>query len=140
MPEPGAGSVRSRGDSPRRIVYTDPITEDRSVNRLILTAAFALLLAGSAAAQPPRKLGSTPVPTEADLAGMRRFVEGVIDPKYTLDLIVGRPRLILLKEVPTRTQIADTGVATFRFLSPVERPGVKEVPGKQLTVVGVQPG
>ncbi len=54
-----------------------------------------------------------------------------MDPKNTLDLIAGRPRVILLKVTPTRTQIADPTIATFRILEPQ---------GKQMTIIGVKPG
>jgi hypothetical protein len=45
-------------------------------------------------------LGTTPVPTEKDLEQFRQFIEGVIDPRNTLDLIEGRARIILLRETP----------------------------------------
>lgn len=96
-----------------------------------LTTLVTLLLAGVASGQPPRTLGSTPVPTPAEQAEFNRFVEGVVDPRNTLDLIAGRPRLILLKGHPSRTQIADPAVARFRLLPP---------PGVQMTVMGLQPG
>lgn len=95
-------------------------------------ALFAVLLvAGPALAQNPPVLGSTPKPTAKDLEEERRFVEGVIDPKYTLDLIVGRPRLILLKAVPTRVQLADGGLVSLALLNPN---------GLQMTIMGNAPG
>lgn len=89
------------------------------------------LLAAPAAAQPRPVLGSTPQPTPAELAEYNRFVEGVVDPRNTLDLVAGRPRLVLLKTTPTRTQIADDTVATFRLLEPN---------GTQMTLAGRRPG
>jgi pilus assembly protein CpaC len=77
------------------------------------------------------QLGATPVPTEKDLEEFRQFIEGVVDPRNTLDLIEGRARVILLKATPTRTQIADPTVATFRILEPQ---------GKQMTIIGLKPG
>ncbi len=76
-------------------------------------------------------LGTTPVPTEKDLEQFRQFIEGVIDPRNTLDLIEGRARIILLKATPTRTQIADETVATFRVLEP---------DGRQMTIIGQKAG
>jgi pilus assembly protein CpaC len=80
---------------------------------------------------PTGQLGTTPVPTEKDLEEYRKFVEGVIDPKNTLDLIEGRTRIILLKATPFRTQIGDPSIATFRILEP---------DGKQMTMIGQKPG
>ncbi len=77
----------------------------------------------------PPGLGITPVPTEKDLAEAREFVKDVVDPKYTLDLIEGRARLINLKEVPTQVQLGDPAVASYNQIQP-----------KQLTVVGRRPG
>jgi pilus assembly protein CpaC len=73
--------------------------------------ALALALAA-----PP--LGATPTPTAADLAEQRRFVAGVADPKYTLDLIEGRPRLILLRRPPRLVQVADPAVMGHSFFTP----------------------
>ena len=74
-------------------------------------------------------LGSTPKPTAEDLKEFSQFIEGVIDPRNTLDVIEGRTRLILLKQVPTQTQIGDEGIAAFNLLGQ-----------KQLTVLGKKVG
>lgn len=79
----------------------------------------------------PALLGGTPVPTPEELAEYKQFVDRVVDPRNTLDLIEGRARLIVLKAVPTRTQIADDGVAALRQLEPQ---------GTQLTVIGRRTG
>jgi len=79
----------------------------------------------------PARLGGTPVPTPEELAEYKQFVDRVVDPRNTLDLIEGRARLIVLKAVPTRTQIADDGVAALRQLEPQ---------GTQLTVIGRRTG
>jgi pilus assembly protein CpaC len=102
--------------------------------KLTLTALLATtVFAGIATAQTrtARPFGSTPKPTRQQLDEERRFVAGVVDPQNTLDLIVGRPRVILLKATPTRTQVADESVATFRVLEP---------DAKQMTVIGAKPG
>jgi pilus assembly protein CpaC len=77
------------------------------------------------------QLGATPVPTEKELEEYRKFIEGVIDPRNTLDLIEGRARIVLLKTTPVRTQIADETVASFRILEPQ---------GRQMTIIGQKPG
>lgn len=91
----------------------------------------ALLFAAPAPAQKPGVLGSTPRPTAKDLEAQRQFVEGVVDPAYTLDLIATRPRLILFRQTPTRVQIADTGLISLSLLTPV---------GVQMTIMGHRPG
>lgn len=96
-----------------------------------LIALAVVVAAGAAAAQPPRKLGSTPVPTAQELERERQFIGGVVDPQNTLDLIAGRTRVIMLKETPTRTHVADTAIASFRLLPP---------DGKQMIVLGARPG
>lgn len=40
-----------------------------------------------------------------------RYVEQLIDPENTLDVQQGRPRLLLLKQIPFRIQIADESIA-----------------------------
>ncbi len=79
----------------------------------------------------PGQLGATPVPTEKDLADFRQFVEGVVDPRNTLDLVEGRARLITLKAVPVRTQIADPSYVALRLLEPK---------ATQMTIIGLRTG
>jgi pilus assembly protein CpaC len=74
-------------------------------------------------------LGSTPKPTAEDLKEFGKFIEGVIDPRNTLDVIEGRTRLVLLKQTPTQTQIADESIAEFKLLGQ-----------KQMTVLGKKVG
>jgi pilus assembly protein CpaC len=79
----------------------------------------------------PPQLGATPVPTPQELERERQFIDKVVDPQNTLDLIQGRSRVILLKATPTRTQVADPAVVTFRLLEPV---------GNQMIIIGARPG
>ncbi|HVK12249.1 MAG TPA: pilus assembly protein N-terminal domain-containing protein, partial [Gemmataceae bacterium] len=74
-------------------------------------------------------LGSTPKPTPEDLKEFGQFIDGVIDPRNTLDVIEGRTRLILLKQTPTQTQIGDDGIAAFNLLGQ-----------KQITLLGKKVG
>ena len=74
-------------------------------------------------------LGSTPKPTPEDLKEFGQFIDGVIDPRNTLDVIEGQTRLILLKQTPTQTQIADDTIATFNLLGQ-----------KQITLLGKKVG
>lgn len=76
-------------------------------------------------------LGLTPIPTEEELKEYAKYVKGVIDPRNTLDLVEGRARVVLLNATPTRTQIADPTIATFRLLEPQ---------GQQMTIIGAKAG
>ena len=58
-----------------------------------------------------------------------RFVQRTIDPELTLDLIVGRPRILEFKEAPARIYLAQDSIATYDIISDTE-----------IAVVGVSPG
>ncbi len=77
----------------------------------------------------PGPLGGTPVPSARQLDEFNRYVDKFVDPQNVLDMIVNRPRLIVLKETPKRVQIADEKVANYNILSP-----------KEITVLGKQVG
>lgn len=62
--------------------------------------------------------GSTPRPTKKDIEEFGKFVDTFVDPRNTLDLVVRRTRLMVLKEVPTKTQIADEEVAGMTVIDP----------------------
>ena len=64
--------------------------------------------------------GGTPKPSADDLKEYGRFVERFIDPRNTLDVVVNRTRLMVLKEVPTKIQVADERTASVDTLSPKE--------------------
>jgi pilus assembly protein CpaC len=74
-------------------------------------------------------LGKTPAATPERMERQREFVETIIDPEHTLDLVVGRPRLVVLKEKPNQYQIADESVASVNFLSV-----------KEMTIMGQKVG
>jgi pilus assembly protein CpaC len=65
-----------------------------------------------------RVFGLPPVPTPYDLDKYRRFIEGIDDPTFTFEVIVGHTRLLHLKEAPFRIQIADTRVFDYTILGP----------------------
>ncbi|MGH7170311.1 MAG: pilus assembly protein N-terminal domain-containing protein, partial [Gemmataceae bacterium] len=65
-------------------------------------------------------LGTTPKPTEKDLAEQRQFVQEVVDPHNVLDLVVNRTRILVTKEAPRRVQMGDEKVATYSIISPTE--------------------
>ncbi len=62
---------------------------------------------------------SRPVPTPEELKAFQANIQGVIDPQNTLDLYVGRTRVVLLKNAPTRVQIADEQIAVANPLEPL---------------------
>ncbi len=52
-------------------------------------------------------LGGVPRPNAEVLREFNQFIDRTIDPENVLDLIVGRPRLLIFKESPRRIQIAE---------------------------------
>lgn len=65
-------------------------------------------------------VGSTPKPTEQAKQKVGKYVKEVVDPETTLDLVVDRTRLLVLKQPPRRVQVANENVATYALLSPNE--------------------
>ncbi|MCE9533776.1 MAG: pilus assembly protein N-terminal domain-containing protein [Planctomycetes bacterium] len=92
-----------------------------------LSLSGLMFMASPLAAEEKKSqmLGSTPKPTLEDIQELNQFIEGVIDPKITLDLVEGRTRIILLKETPTQIQVANDGIMGHNLLTP-----------KQLIVIG----
>lgn len=60
------------------------------------------------------------MPDAKTLQKFNNYVGNIIDPENTLDMVVGRPRLINLKESPFRIQIADDRVLGYTLISPKE--------------------
>jgi pilus assembly protein CpaC len=63
-------------------------------------------------------LGQTPRPTAEQLKISNQFIQQVIDPAYTFDIIVNRTRIILLKETPSKIQVADESLISHNLLEP----------------------
>jgi pilus assembly protein CpaC len=68
----------------------------------------------------PQELGTTRMPTPEDLQRRNKFIGSILDPEMPLDLVVGRTRLMVLKTVPKRIQIADETIALYNLISPTE--------------------
>jgi hypothetical protein len=68
----------------------------------------------------PEALGSTPHPGPEVQARYAQFIQGLKDPDSTLDLILGRTRLLLFKQVPIRIQVADPRIAMGTMLAQTE--------------------
>jgi pilus assembly protein CpaC len=62
--------------------------------------------------------GATPTPTKEELKEYEKYVERFIDPRNTLDIVEKRTRLMILKQTPTKIQIADERIATADTLEP----------------------
>jgi pilus assembly protein CpaC len=69
------------------------------------------LLPGEAA-----PVGTTPRPTKEVQAEFNRFISGRVDPRDTLDLILGRPTVLLLKRAPKRVQLPDEKIASYDLI------------------------
>jgi len=64
--------------------------------------------------------GTTPHPSPATLERFKEFVAGTIDAENTLDLMQGRPRVLVLKQAPVRVQLADEQIASDTIVTPTE--------------------
>jgi len=58
----------------------------------------------------PGPVGSTPKPTPQVQADFNRYIQEVVDPQNTLDLVVNRTRVIVLKTPVRRIQVTDESV------------------------------
>jgi pilus assembly protein CpaC len=68
----------------------------------------------------PRPLGTTPIPDAKTIKEFNRFVEKMIDPENTLELISGQARIMLLKETPKRIQVVDENIVSYNLFAPKE--------------------
>ena len=76
---------------------------------------------------PPELRTPRPDPQTLDLFG--RFVDRTIDPQNTLDIVVGRPRVLVFHEAPRRVYIPQEEVAAYQVVT-----------DRELAIVGVAPG
>lgn len=68
---------------------------------------------------PPELMGPAGRDTAVE-AAYGRYVDRLIDPQTTLDLVVSRPRLLVFKQAPRRYQLADDKLASALLVSPTE--------------------
>jgi pilus assembly protein CpaC len=68
----------------------------------------------------PGVIGQTPRPTAKSKEKEDRYVQVLVQPDLTLDLLQDQTRLLILKQTPVRIQIANEGIATYALLSPTE--------------------
>lgn len=64
-----------------------------------------------------RPLGYTPRPNATTADKIKRYFDYFVDTEATMELIVGRTRLLNLKESPIRIQIDDDAIVEYNFLS-----------------------
>jgi pilus assembly protein CpaC len=77
-------------------------------------------------------LGSTPKPDDKTLEKYRSLVESIDDPDNVLDLVVGRPRILQLKQAPVKFQTVDPTIADIEV--------IRDSKDKAFFVLGKQPG
>jgi len=75
-------------------------------------------------------LGTTPKPTAETQRKFSQYIQGIIDPENTFDVVIGRPRVLVLKQIPVRYQVEEESVA--RILPVLEN--------KQISVTGLKTG
>jgi pilus assembly protein CpaC len=68
----------------------------------------------------PCPLAQPPVPDKRVVERFGNFVKEVVDPQNNLELVIGRPRLLMLKTAPKRVQVADEKIAAYSMISPTE--------------------
>jgi pilus assembly protein CpaC len=64
--------------------------------------------------------GATPVASAEVQKEYGQFVTSMIDPQTTLDLVAGRPRVLVLADAPKRVQVGDEKIVGFEQLPPNE--------------------
>jgi len=69
--------------------------------------------------QPP--VGTTPIPTKEDKQQEAKYVDRLVDPKFVIELVEGRPRLMYLKEVAFRIQVGDENIMTYNIIGQTPR-------------------
>src|SRR5690606_33693957 len=65
-------------------------------------------------------LGRTPRPTHTTQVRYDQYVAGTTDPDNTPDVVLGRPRILILREPPVRSQSADENTARVTVISEKE--------------------
>ncbi len=61
-------------------------------------------------------VGTTPVASQEALDVLHKHQLTIKDPEYTMDLVVGQPRLWYLKSIPFRIQVADESIMQYTVI------------------------
>lgn len=77
-------------------------------------------------------IGSTPRPDEKTLDKYRTYVESIEDPDNVLELVIGRPRILQLKQAPSKYQTVDPAIADIE--------PIKDSKDKAFFILGKQAG
>ncbi|MGE0758182.1 MAG: type II and III secretion system protein family protein [Pirellulaceae bacterium] len=80
----------------------------------------------------------SPQPSQQTLRAYGQFLESTIDPEATLDLIAGRPRILVFRETPKRIYIPDENVARFQVIYATEISLVGSAPGRTVLNIWVE--
>ncbi len=121
---PGAANLGEPYDAPVRLAQqpemvlpTRPQTssEPTSVDRVFGPDQVRLPMLGETSG-----VGATPHPSPEVKAQFKQYVENIIDPNNVLELVKGRPRILVFKEPPTRVQLGDDAIATYTVITPNE--------------------
>jgi pilus assembly protein CpaC len=62
-------------------------------------------------------VGTTPLPNKEAYRKFATYIGVPIDPEITFDIVIGRPRLVPLKETPFRIQVANPGVLDYVLIN-----------------------
>lgn len=83
-----------------------------------------------AGVKPP--VGTTPIPNKEEEQQRKKYDDRFVDPAYTIDLIVSRPRLWYLKDTPFRIQIGDEEIMSYTVIG--DTPRVLSLLGRRVGV------
>lgn len=111
---PRSGRISPRGTPPQQDPGADPL--------------FGL------ADMPPTGIGS---PDPLNSADYGRYVEQTIDPEATLELYVGRPRVLSFRSPPRRIYLASDSVASYDVISESEIAVVGESVGRTVLLIWI---
>ena len=73
-----------------------------------------------------------PPPNQAVLSQAKRFVQSTIDPELPLNLVLGRPKVLQLAQVPKRVYVPDNRILNTEIID--------EQSGREIAVTGLEAG
>jgi hypothetical protein len=132
---------------PKRLPAPDIVLESAVANSNVRVVADAQMEAVPPIQLPVRGIGPRPALEASDMrvvaekqpqfplpqvAGARdrdNFLVATVRPETTLDLVVGLPQILVLKDAPKRIQMEGNGIAAYTVIT-----------AKELSIVGKKPG
>jgi pilus assembly protein CpaC len=106
--------VAQAGSEPKSLPQPTQLPQPKTIN------SFGFEKRNLDALACPPTIGTTPRVTPELQQKYNQYVDQIIDAKMTLELIIGRTRLMKLKRTPKRVQIGDDSVAGYTLLSTKE--------------------